>query len=128
MDPLWNQLVVAGTHAGKPFLAYSDLHGSAYEDNFVATGYGAYLGLPLLRRFYREDMSEAEAVKLVKHVMEVLYYRDKNTINKISVAVIKADGVVVNAPEQLSTTWEIFETPENAAVQTMEYVTPPLRN
>ena len=37
-NPLWNQLLVAGFRDEKSFLGYVDLIGTAYEENFVATG------------------------------------------------------------------------------------------
>lgn len=37
-NPLWNQLLVAGYRGDAPFLGYVDLIGTAYEENFIATG------------------------------------------------------------------------------------------
>jgi len=54
MDPLWNQLLVAGfDHADKPFLGFVDLQGTTFTDTTLATGYGAYLARPLMRKEYR---------------------------------------------------------------------------
>ena len=53
-DPLWNQLLVAGfDHSGKPYLGYVDLVGTTYTDTTLATGYGAHLARPLLRKEHR---------------------------------------------------------------------------
>ncbi len=48
-DPLYNSLVVAGVKDGKATLGYIDPLGTAFSEDFVATGYGAHLGLPLIR-------------------------------------------------------------------------------
>jgi 20S proteasome alpha/beta subunit len=37
-NPLWNQLLIAGFRGAAPFLGYVDLIGTAYEENFIATG------------------------------------------------------------------------------------------
>jgi 20S proteasome subunit beta 7 len=55
-DPLWNQLLVAGSGSKGPFLGYVDMIGTAYEENFVATGFGGYLALPLIRERWHADM------------------------------------------------------------------------
>merc|ERR1712159_314517 len=49
MNPLWNELVVAGFHAGQSFLGTCDLTGTQFEDDIMATGYGKHLALPLMR-------------------------------------------------------------------------------
>ena len=41
MDPLWNSIIIAGCRDGQSYLGTSDLYGSMYEDNFIATGLGA---------------------------------------------------------------------------------------
>lgn len=84
MNPLWNQLVVGGVDNGKSFLGMVDLHGSAFEDDIMTTGYGTHLALPLLRKQWRADLTHAEAKKLLESCMNVLFYRDCRTINKVS--------------------------------------------
>jgi 20S proteasome alpha/beta subunit len=39
MDPLYNQLVVAGFRDGKAFLGSADMQGTNFEDNHISTGY-----------------------------------------------------------------------------------------
>jgi 20S proteasome subunit beta 7 len=48
---------------GFRFLGNVDLFGTQVQDDTLATGYGAYIARPLLRNAYREDLTEAEAVK-----------------------------------------------------------------
>jgi len=128
MDPYYNQLVIGGFRpGGKAFLGYSDLHGSNYEDDHVATGYGAHIARPLLRKHWKPDMTQEQAIQLVELCMEVLFYRDKNTINHIQFAVANAEGVQVQEPRELPTRWEHLEKPENAAVQKTDYISEPLK-
>lgn len=49
-DPLWNSLVVGGVKHGKHFLGYVDYQGTTYQSSTIATGYGAYIAQPLLRK------------------------------------------------------------------------------
>jgi len=108
-NPLWNQILVAGARDGEPFLGYVDLHGTTYEDTQLATGYGAYLARGLLRDAYKPDLTEAEAEEILKKSMEVLYYRDCRTINRIQFAVVKKDGITIKDPIELETKWEFSQ-------------------
>lgn len=84
MDPLLNQVVVAGVERnGKSYLGYVDLYGTLYEDDYVATGYGSYLAVPLLREKANPNMSEAEAVRLLEECMRILFYRDCRTCDNV---------------------------------------------
>jgi 20S proteasome subunit beta 7 len=107
MNPLWNDLIVAGFSAkGDPFLGYVDKIGTTYEDSFIATGFGSYLAIPILREKYREDLTEGEARALLEDCMRVLFYRDCRALNKIQLAkVTKEDGVLISDPYEIETNW-----------------------
>ena len=71
---------------GGRFLGCVDLRGTMYQSKSVATGYGAYLAQPLLRKHLQdrtEDLSEAEAVSVLEECMRVLYYRDARSLNRV---------------------------------------------
>eukprot|EP01083_Nonionella_stella_P041270 111906_1 len=111
MNPLWNDLIVAGfTGSGDdsvPFLGYVDKIGTTYEDNFIATGFGSYLAIPILREKYRADLEEGEARALLEDCMRVLFYRDCRALNKIQIAkVTKDDGVLISDPYEIETDWK----------------------
>jgi len=108
-DPLYNQLVIAGNRTGKPFLAMVDLHGTSFEDDTIATGYGAYLARPLLRNAWdnsKGNLSRAEAQKVLEDSMRVLYYRDCRTINRIQFANVTEKGIEISEPKELETMWQ----------------------
>lgn len=105
-NPLWNTLVIAGKKKGKTFLGTVDLIGTAYTDDFIATGFGAHFALPLLRKSWRADMTEAEARTLLQDCMRVCYYRDCRTINRIQLAKSDDDGSIVSEPFKLDTKWD----------------------
>jgi len=48
---LWNELIVAGMNdKDEPFLGFVDLYGSNYTEDILATGYGTYMAMPILRK------------------------------------------------------------------------------
>jgi len=108
-DPLWNYLVTASVDKqdGKPFLGLSELHGSCFPDDFIATGYGAHMALPLLRKQWKSDLSYDEAKKLLEACATVLFYRDCRAINKYTLGQVTKEGVRVSKPYSLPTTWDM---------------------
>lgn len=106
MDPLWNQIVIAGFRDGQVYLGTSDLYGTMYTEDIIATGLGAHMALPLLRKGWRADMSEAEARKLLEDCMRVLFYRDTRASANINIGKVDASGCTVSAPMKLETFWE----------------------
>jgi len=93
MDPLWNVLLVAGWDDGKPFLASADLLGTTFSSPAMASGFGAHLAVPLLRKVVPDEASVANidretAIKTVEDCMKVLFYRDARSMNKYSMAIL----------------------------------------
>lgn len=111
MDPYYNQLVIGGFHKEKAFLGYVDLHGTSFEDETVATGYGAYIARPLLRKAYRDNLTSEEAKSILEDCMRVLYYRDARSINKLQMCNINKDGVQISDPYSVQSYWAYLEHP-----------------
>ena len=105
-NPLWNQLLVAGFHNKKSFLGYVDLIGTSYEENYLATGFGAYLALPIIRDRWHADMDEGEARGVLEDCMRVLFYRDCRASSRIQIAKASIEGTLVSEPFELTTDWE----------------------
>ena len=91
-NPLWCSLVTAGVRDGEVFLGTTDLIGTAFTDDFLCTGFGKHLAMPIIREHWKPDMAEAEARDLVERCMRTLYYRDCRTINRITFATVAAAG------------------------------------
>lgn len=106
MNPYFNSVVLAGFEGGNSFLGTIDNIGTAYEDNFIATGFGAHLALPIIRRRWTENMTEAEARTLLEDCMKVLFYRDGRTLNRMQLAKITGDGSLISDPYSLETKWD----------------------
>lgn len=105
-NPLWNQLLVAGFKAGTPFLGYVDLIGTAYEENYIATGFGAYLAMPIIRERWHADMEEGEARALLEDCLRVMYYRDCRASSRIQIAKATAEGTLISEPFVIENDWE----------------------
>jgi len=106
-NPLWNAILVAGLDdMGAPFLASTDLLGTTFTSPTLATGFGAHLAQPIMRRHVPDEeaakkLDKEEAVKIVKECMKVLFYRDARSLDKYSIAIVSAkDGVVLMEDEK----------------------------
>ncbi|KAL8997872.1 MAG: hypothetical protein Q9169_002954 [Polycauliona sp. 2 TL-2023] len=117
INPLWNQLLVAGLDADdQPFLSSVDLLGTTFSSPTLATGFGAHLAQPLLRKVVDDEAQVAsvtreQAINAVKECMKVLYYRDARSLDKYSIAVITKDaGVDLKEDERLENqSWAFAE-------------------
>ena len=57
-----------------------------YTSSTIATGFGAHLARPILRRLVdgKEDvLTREEAKTILETCMKVLYYRDARSLNKV---------------------------------------------
>ncbi|CAB3373348.1 Hypothetical predicted protein [Cloeon dipterum] len=108
-DPLWNNYVVGGMQEGVPFLGAVDLRGMAYQDRHIATGYGSYIALPLLRDAADKNpnMSLQQAKEIMEKCLEVLYYRDARSFPKYQMAIVTAEGVTVSDVLEVKSNWEV---------------------
>lgn len=62
------------------------------SDSHVTTGFGNHLARPLFRERQDDNMSEEAAVELMYDALRVCYYRDKQSINKFTLAKVGAAG------------------------------------
>ena len=125
-DPLWNQILVAGFDSSSaPFLASVDLRGTTFTSPSLASGFGAMLAQPIMRRHAatEEDaarLTREQAVEIVKECMKVLFYRDARSLDKYSIAVVTKDGVELSEDEQLERqSWAFAERIRGYGTQTV---------
>lgn len=116
-NPLWNHILVAGFDGDKkPFLSSADLLGTTYSAPHLATGFGAHLAVPILRRLFPEEkpieeISKDDAVSALRECLKVLWYRDARSLDKYSIAIITEDGVELNEDQKLEEqSWAFAET------------------
>jgi 20S proteasome subunit beta 7 len=116
-DPLWNHILVAGLDAkGAPFLADVDLLGTQVTAPSLATGFGAHLAQPIMRKAVPDEASVAnvtqeQAVAIVRECLKVLFYRDARSMDRYSLAIITKDGVTMHEDEKLENqSWQFAES------------------
>lgn len=116
MNPLWNQVLVAGFDGeGKPFLSSADLLGTTFTAPHLATGFGAHLAIPILRRLFPEEtpieqISKEQAIAALRECMKVLFYRDARSLDEYSLAIVTQDGVELKENEKLEAqSWAFAE-------------------
>jgi len=100
-------------HKGAKFLGYVNLKGTTYQSPTVATGFGAHLAQPILRKEVegKEDtLTEEDAIRIIETCMRVLYYRDGRSMNKFQRAKVTEAGIQITEPYSLDTEWSFAET------------------
>lgn len=125
-DPLWNHLLIAGLDdEQEPFLAAADLLGTTYSSPSLATGYGAMLAQPIMRRRVPDEgaaktLRKEEAVDLIKECMKVLFYRDARSMDAYSMAIVTKDGVEITYDNKLENqSWAFAERIKGYGTQTV---------
>lgn len=125
-NPLWNHVLVAGFDGnGQPFLSSADLLGTTYSAPHLATGFGAHLAVPILRRLFPEEkpieeISKEQAVAALKECIKVLWYRDARSLDNYSIAVISNDGIEMKEDEKLEAqSWAFAESIKGYGAQTV---------
>ena len=99
--------MVGGFSDGRPFLGFVDMIGTSFEEDFLATGFGGYLALPLIRERWRPDITEAEARALLEDCMKVLYYRDCKASTRVLFSRATAEGTEISEPVEIQTDWNV---------------------
>ena len=125
-NPLWNHVIVAGLDSdASPFLASADLLGTTFKAPCLATGFGAHLAIPLLRKAVPdekavEQLSREDAEALVRECLKVLFYRDARSLDSYSIAVVAKDKEVeLKENEQLEKqSWAFAEGIRGYGTQT----------
>jgi 20S proteasome alpha/beta subunit len=115
--PYLCSFIVIGHDGKKSFLAASDSIGTRWSDKYIATGYGAHIATPLLRRALEVRngvLSRDEAMAVLTDCMRSLFYRECRAVNRFQFAEAANGKVVLHPPVVLDTQWELdgfrFET------------------
>lgn len=112
LEFLFNTILVGGLSESK-FLACVDMLGVTYSGSTMATGFGAHIAQPLLRKQVEgreHEITEQEAKSLLEDVMRVLYYRDARSMNLIQISNVNHKGVEISEPYSLKTEWAFAES------------------
>lgn len=105
-NPLFNQFVVVGKKKDQPAkLSYMDHQGTCFEENFIATGFGSYLAMPLLRNEWKPDITYDAAKALLIKCLQLCFYRDCNAFPRIQFGYCNAAGVTIEEPVAMEHFW-----------------------
>ncbi|KAI2652920.1 Proteasome subunit beta type-2 [Labeo rohita] len=88
-----NLLLAGYDEADGPGLYYMDYLSALAKAPFAAHGYGAFLTLSILDRYYRPDLTREEAVDLLKKCLEELNKRFILNLPSFTVRLIDKDGI-----------------------------------
>ena len=89
--PLLTQVIVGGV-VGEPVIFTLDPMGSVLPDKYAAVGTGAEMALGVLDPQFKENMTEDNAVELVKKSIRAASSRDTASGDGIDVMVVNKDG------------------------------------
>ncbi|PTB78153.1 proteasome, subunit beta 4 [Trichoderma longibrachiatum ATCC 18648] len=105
--------------------AYESPDKPPYSAPSLATGFGAMLAQPIMRRYVPDEesakkLSRDEAVNIVKEAMKVLFYRDARSLDSYSLAVVTKDGVELKENEKLEDqSWAFADRIKGYGTQTV---------
>jgi len=106
MNPLYNQFVVVGQKKdAKPMLAFVDHQGTYFEEDYIATGFGSHLAMPLIRNEWTENITLDEATALIKKCLTVCFYRDCRAYCKIRIGNCTGAEPIISEPVTLDHKW-----------------------
>lgn len=86
------ELVVGGIDNSGPKIFVLDPAGGLMEENFSAVGSGAQIATGILERFFKEGMSEKDAVELAERAMREAISRDALSGDGIDLLIITSKG------------------------------------
>mmetsp|Transcript_128624 Transcript_128624/g.256923 ORF Transcript_128624/g.256923 Transcript_128624/m.256923 type:complete len:243 (+) Transcript_128624:75-803(+) len=105
-NPLYNQFVLAGKKKDGPtLLGYVDHQGTAFQEDFIATGFGSYLAMPILRNEWNENLTLEQAKELITKCLKVCFYRDCRGYNRIQIATCDGNTQTISEPIALDHFW-----------------------
>jgi len=105
-NPLYNQFVIAGKKKDQePILSYVDHQGTAFHEDFIATGFGAFLAMPILRNDWHPNITLEEAKALTIKCLQVCFYRDCRGYCKIRMGTSDGQTVDISEPVDMPHFW-----------------------
>lgn len=106
MNPLYNQFIVVGKKKDAPAqLCFVDHQGTFFPEDFISTGFGGHLAMPILRSEWKADLSLEDAKKLAVKCLQVCFYRDCKAFNRIQFGVCDGEKVIIEEPFAMEHFW-----------------------
>jgi 20S proteasome subunit beta 7 len=113
MNPYWNHSVTGGlSWEGKPVLYSVDQYGTLLKSDYMLVGMAIYFCNSIIEPEYPlnyEDLSQEDALNILRKCFKVLFYRDTRAGNKIKFSIMKNNNGSVTYDEvfeELQTEWD----------------------
>lgn len=110
-DPKWTNLIVGGMQEGEPYLGYVSMLGVAYKEEAIATGLGAHIGLPIIRKKMEEKngtpFTYEEARSVLAHCMKISFMKDCRASDQFKMAVVTKDGAKIEPVSTAVIDWSM---------------------
>ena len=111
-NPFVMKCVLAGVdkNSGSKLLTVTDLYGTQWEDDAVATGYGAHMqGLQIPNVLKQPEVSRDDIIAAIKQVFVGLMARHSTMVGPIDFVDVKKDGITFLDPVEITPNWDILD-------------------
>eukprot|EP00758_Cryptobia_borreli_P008075 Tbor_TRINITY_DN5355_c4_g3::TRINITY_DN5355_c4_g3_i1::g.4677::m.4677/K02736/PSMB4; 20S proteasome subunit beta 7 len=109
-EPALCQIVLVGSsEKGKDFIGAVDDIGTKWSTKTVATGYGAHIAIPLMRKALEannDKLTREQALAVIRDCLKTLFYRECRAINKFQIADAANGKVIISDPFTVDTKWD----------------------
>lgn len=92
-------LLIGGIDPTGPHLYQCSANGYTQSKPFASEGSGSYAATTILERDFKPDMTQEEAVALVRHALEAGMHGDNASGNSLNFVIITPEGTVFKGPE-----------------------------
>lgn len=107
MNPLYNNFVIVGKKGSEaPLLAFCDHQGTYFEEDYIATGFGSYLAMPILRNNWTPNITKEQATELIITCLKICFYRDCRAYCKYNIGNCDGQKVEISDAIELDHFWE----------------------
>ena len=109
MKPFYNNHIVGGVDSkGEVFLGNVDIHGNTFQNNdYLVNGMAHYFCNVLLTNAGKaEDLSEADARKVLENCFTTMFMRDKTCSQYIQITKVTTEGVEIGEAQKVDSHWD----------------------
>ena len=105
MNPYYNNVVIAGYDNEQSFLGSVDLYGNFIVNDYIVTGFAKHYGLAIIANEWDPTKTYEECKVILRKCFQIIYQRDCHSVDQVQFAFVSKDGVNVENPEKIESTW-----------------------
>ena len=91
-----------------------DLYGNFIAQDYIVCGFAKHYGLAIIANEWNPDKSYEECKVILKKCFQIIYQRDCHSVDQVQFAKVSNEGVKVEKPEKIESTWGFKEFRERA--------------